>query len=95
MSGEEKSFSDYLGSTLVVNFWYMICGPCLIEMPALNQLVEDYKESDINFLSFTFDKKEDLEIFFKNTEFNYIHAPVDLNFMYGFDINVSYFLGHF
>ncbi|MEE3301803.1 MAG: hypothetical protein VX176_01885, partial [Candidatus Neomarinimicrobiota bacterium] len=29
-----------------------------------------------------------LEIFFKNTEFNYIHAPVDLNFMYGFDINV-------
>ena len=45
-------------------------------------------ESDINFLSFTFDKKEDLEIFFKNTEFNYIHAPVDLNFMYGFDINV-------
>ncbi|MEE3241680.1 MAG: TlpA disulfide reductase family protein [Candidatus Neomarinimicrobiota bacterium] len=88
MSGEEKSFSDYLGSTLVVNFWYMNCGPCLIEMPALNQLVEDYKESDINFLSFTFDKKEDLEIFFKNTEFNYIHAPVDLNFMYGFDINV-------
>ena len=70
MSGEKKSFSDYLGSTLVVNFWYMNCGPCLIEMPALNQLVEDYKESDINFLSFTFDKKEDLEIFFKNTEFN-------------------------
>ena len=65
MNGEEKSFSDYLGSTLVVNFWYMNCGPCIIEMPVLNQLVEDYKESDINFLSFTFDKKEDLEIFLK------------------------------
>ena len=88
MNGEEKSFSDYLGSTLVVNFWYMNCGPCIIEMPVLNQLVEDYKESDINFLSFSFDKKEDLEIFLKNTEFNYVHAPVDLNFMYSFDISV-------
>ena len=88
MNGEEKSFSDYLGSTLVVNFWYMNCGPCIIEMPVLNQLVEDYKESDINFLSFTFDKKEDLEIFLKTTEFNYVHAPVDLNFMYDFDISV-------
>ena len=88
MNGEEKSFSDYLGSTLVVNFWYMNCGPCIIEMPVLNQLVEDYNESDINFLSFTFDKKEDLEIFLKTTEFNYVHAPVDLNFMYDFDISV-------
>jgi len=88
MNGEEKSFSDYLGSTLVVNFWYINCGPCIIEMPVLNQLVEDYKESDINFLSFSFDKKEDLEIFLKNTEFNYVHAPVDLNFMYSFDISV-------
>ena len=57
-------------------------------MPVLNQLVEDYKESDINFLSFSFDKKEDLEIFLKNTEFNYVHARVDLNFMYDFDITV-------
>ena len=62
MNGEEKSFSDYFGSMLVVNFWYTTCGPCIIEMPALNQLVDDYKESDINFLSFSFDKKEDLEI---------------------------------
>ena len=88
MSGEEKSFSDYSGSMLVVNFWYTTCGPCIIEMPVLNQLVEDYKESDINFLSFSFDKKEDLEIFLKNTEFNYVHARVDLNFMYDFDITV-------
>ena len=57
-------------------------------MPSLNQLVDDYKESDINFLSFSFDKKEDLEIFLKNTEFNYVHARVDLNFMYDFDITV-------
>ena len=88
MSGEEKSFSDYSGSMLVVNFWYTTCGPCIIEMPALNQLVDDYKESDINFLSFSFDKKEDLEIFLENTEFNYVHARVDLNFMYDFDITV-------
>ena len=47
-----------------------------------NLIISDY------IISKTFDKKEDLEIFFRNTEFNYIHAPVDLNFMYSFDINV-------
>ena len=52
----------------MVNFWYINCGPCIIEMPVLNQLVEDYKESDINFLSFSFDKKEDLEILEKALE---------------------------
>ena len=31
---------------------------------------------------------QSLRIFLKNTEFNYVHAPVDLNFMYSFDISV-------
>ena len=43
------------------------------------------------FLSLTLNNPPiilDLEIFLKNTEFNYVHARVDLNFMYDFDITV-------
>lgn len=56
---------------LVLNFWFTHCGPCKDEMPALNKLVEKYKEQNIKFLSMTFDDKNDVKKFLKSTKFNY------------------------
>ncbi len=36
--GNEKSFSDYEGKVILVNFWATWCAPCIKEMPDLNEL---------------------------------------------------------
>lgn len=35
--GTETSFADYRGTPLVVNMWATTCGPCVREMPALQE----------------------------------------------------------
>ncbi|MDY7104572.1 MAG: TlpA disulfide reductase family protein [Actinomycetota bacterium] len=35
--GTETSFADYRGTPLVVNMWATTCGPCVREMPALEE----------------------------------------------------------
>lgn len=52
----------------VIHFWYMACPPCIAELGGLNDVVKAYQErSDIEFISFTRDDKEDLvESFFPN-----------------------------
>ena len=84
LDGSVKSFKDFEGKILVLNFWYIACSPCILEMPYLNQLVEKYKNEDIEFLALSFDSIPDIKNFLSRTEFNYIHGSIDRNFMYEF-----------
>lgn len=60
------------GKIVVLKFWFIGCVPCVQEMPALNKLVNQYKNrKDIVFVSLAFDKKEDLKKFLVKTTFNY------------------------
>ena len=79
-----KSFKDFEGKLLVLNFWYINCSPCILEMPYLNQLVERYKDENIEFLALSFDSIPDIKNFLSHTEFNYLHGSIDRNFMYDF-----------
>lgn len=40
--GEEHTLSDYVGQTVLLNFWATWCGPCRSEMPDLQAIYEDY-----------------------------------------------------
>ncbi len=84
LDGSVKSFKDFEDKMLVLNFWYINCGPCIVEMPYLNQLVEKYKNEDIEFLALSFDSIPDIKNFLSRTEFNYNHGSIDQNFMYDF-----------
>jgi peroxiredoxin len=44
------SSEDYLGSVMVVNFWYAICGPCRAEASDLERLHNEYEQSAVQFL---------------------------------------------
>lgn len=46
LDGDLVRSSDFLGKVTVVNFWASWCQPCRVEMPLLNQMVDDYPESD-------------------------------------------------
>ncbi|TAL89550.1 MAG: TlpA family protein disulfide reductase [Rhodanobacter sp.] len=42
LEGRAHALSDYRGRRLLINFWASWCGPCLKEMPALNQAQEKF-----------------------------------------------------
>lgn len=45
----------------VINIWATWCKPCLEEIPDLNKLKGEFKNNEINFVSFSIDKTSDLE----------------------------------
>lgn len=80
LDGSVKSFKDFQGNLLVVNLWYINCGPCIAEMPYLNDLVEKYKDEDITFLALSFDSIPDITNFLERTDFTYIQGQISRNF---------------
>ena len=45
LDGREHHLSDYAGHRVLLNFWASWCGPCLDEMPALDQAARQYTDS--------------------------------------------------
>jgi thiol-disulfide isomerase/thioredoxin len=57
---------------LVINYWFVGCGPCEVEMPELNELVEKYKtNSDVIFISFARSSKSKILKFLDKNPFRY------------------------
>lgn len=64
--------NNLLGKILVINFWFVGCGPCEVEMPELNEFFEKYHNNDnVVFLSFAKSKKAKVDRFLSQTEFKY------------------------
>jgi peroxiredoxin len=60
------------GKITVLNFWFINCPPCRMEIPALNELVETFKGNDsVRFVGIALDNKSSLQDFFKIMHFNY------------------------
>ena len=84
IDGSVTSFSDYKGKLLVINFWYINCGPCIAEMPYLNDLVNQYQNENVNFLALSFDTNQDIKSFLEKTDFKYEHGSISRSLMYDF-----------
>jgi peroxiredoxin len=64
MQGEQISLSKYKNKVIFLNIFYRFCGPCLNEIPMLNRLAENFKDSVI-FISISGkDSKAGLTNFF-------------------------------
>lgn len=55
IKGDSVSLSDFLGKAVYVDFWATWCSPCRGELPYLAQLIEDYKDKNIAFISLSVD----------------------------------------
>lgn len=73
--GNSIKLSELRGSVVVLNFWFIKCGPCVAEMPALNAMKEQYKNENVKFLAITFDKQEMIDQFLERKDFNYDMIP--------------------
>ena len=45
-AGDTFTLSEQAGTVVLINFWATWCGPCVEEMPALQDLYEEYGDSD-------------------------------------------------
>lgn len=75
LKGNSYTLEDLKGKIVVINFWFIECKPCIMEMPDLNELVEKYQRDDIVFLAFAPNDKTKLEAFLKQKEFKYQIIP--------------------
>jgi peroxiredoxin len=75
MKGKKISLEKLKGKIIVVNFWFMECKPCRMEMPELNKLVDEYKRKGIVFLGLSTNNKEQLKRFLEKNEFKYDIVP--------------------
>ena len=49
--GNTKTFADYAGKYVLVNFWATWCAPCRHEMPSLNTLQQTYGGDDFEVVT--------------------------------------------
>ena len=75
MDLEKFKLSDHKGSVVALNFWFIGCKPCIMEMPELNDLVAKYKDHNIKFIAVALDDRNKLIPFLQRTEFDYNVFP--------------------
>jgi thiol-disulfide isomerase/thioredoxin len=65
-SGESAKLSDYRGQVVFINFWASWCGPCMQEMPDINELRQAYPDVVILEINVSDEKTDALEFIGKS-----------------------------
>lgn len=69
------------GKVVVLNFWFIGCTPCEVERPLLNMLATKYKESEVVFISFARNDKDQLELFLNDHPIDCRVIPTEKDFV--------------
>ena len=69
---KKYSLKELTGKVVVLNFWFINCPPCRMEIPHLNKMTETYKgRDDVVFLAIALDEAYELKKFLKEMPFHY------------------------
>lgn len=72
LKGDTIKKEDLKGKVAVINFWATWCGPCVSEIPVLNELVERFKgDTNIVFIAISDENPKVVKRFLKKHEFKY------------------------
>ena len=55
LNGRMVALSDLRGKVVLLNFWATWCGPCRVEMPAMEQLYQTFPRKDFEILAVSTD----------------------------------------
>jgi len=75
MDGKPVNLADMRGSVVAINFWFIGCKPCIMEMPELNKIVDDFDGKDVKFIAVALDKAAPINSFLSKTDFDYKIIP--------------------
>jgi thiol-disulfide isomerase/thioredoxin len=68
INGKKVAMNDLRGKVVLVDVWATWCVPCRGEIPHLKKLEEEFKGSDVAFMSVSVDKQEDRDKWIKFVE---------------------------
>jgi peroxiredoxin len=71
IDGKILNREDLKGKTVIYNFWFVSCRPCVEEIPALNKLVNKYSTDTTIFIAITFDNENRIREFLQKREFTF------------------------
>ena len=72
IDGKKIDLNALKGKIVVLNFWFVNCAPCRMEMGDLNKLVDSFKTNDdIVFAAVGLDDKSTINSFLQHTPFHY------------------------
>ena len=75
LDGQTIDTTALAGKVVVLKFWYVACGPCRVEIPHLNRLVEEFAGKPVVFLGLALDAPDKLRLFLKEMPFAYTIVP--------------------
>ena len=55
LDGRQVRLSDYRGHVVFLNFWATWCGPCKVEMPAMERLYREFRQNGFSVLAVSTD----------------------------------------
>lgn len=75
MDGEKVSLEKLKGKVVLINFWFINCPPCRMEIPDLNELKAEYAGKNVEFVAITFDPKNQVSEFLQKIPFDFKIIP--------------------
>ncbi len=88
IKGKTFSLDELKGKVIVLNFWFIECKPCVMEMPELNKLVEKFKGKEIVFIGFASSDKAKLQKFLSSNKFLYNIIPDSQTVAENYDVRM-------
>ncbi|MEA1887317.1 MAG: TlpA disulfide reductase family protein [Bacteroidota bacterium] len=56
IAGNMVSLSDFGGKYVYLDFWATWCGPCIVKIPYLEKMAEEYRDKNIEIISISVDR---------------------------------------
>ena len=86
LNGKKWNSKELNGKTVVINFWFTTCKPCIAEMIYLNKLVEENKDSSVVFIAPAPENEIQIKKFLKKYTFEYNITPSSSDFILAMNI---------
>lgn len=71
IDGTTIQLSKLKGQVVVLNFWFIACAPCRAEVTGLNEVVENFKNEKVNFVSIATDTEQELKKYLTKNKFSF------------------------
>ncbi len=75
MDGQKVTLESLKGKVVLINFWFINCPPCRMEIPDLNELKAEYGGKNVEFIAITFDPKGQVNEFLQKVSFDFQILP--------------------
>lgn len=75
LAGKLVQSTALRGKPLVINMWFTTCTGCIDEMPALNTVMADPRNQQMQFLALTYETPTAVKDFLQKRPFHFRHLP--------------------